>query len=319
MKNILFFKLLVFCVISAIILSSCGEDEIEVPRNDPEIAIASFFSQDSIKVYVFKSVYILAGYNTTEGDIYIDSAVVKFGDGLFIDTLERKEEIYYISTLPTMHKRSYYILKKFLQDNKEYSITVSSPGLKTAEATTTIPRKVEIIKTDTVPTIYTSMPYYFPNGIPYYICKITFKDPAHIKNYYYFEIRGVDIQAYNEGFKGKGTPKGFHCHDPIVEENIEWSDANKILFSDELIDGKEYSLEILISKETFEYDHVFLYLHSVSKDFYLHIKSYSQYDKAKEDEFSEPVLIYSNIQNGIGIFAGCSTSVDSLMGIKNIE
>jgi hypothetical protein len=47
------------------------------------------------------------------------------------------------------------------------------------------------------------------------------------------------------------------------------------------------------------------------REYYFYKKSVMQSFDGQLDPFAEPVQVYSNIQNGVGIFAGASVSVDS--------
>jgi len=63
-------------------------------------------------------------------------------------------------------------------------------------------------------------------------------------------------------------------------------------------------------------------LSSLSEELYLYLKSYYHhnavkprfYDSWLEELFerSEPVPVYTNIENGYGVFGGYSTSIDSI-------
>ena len=65
-----------------------------------------------------------------------------------------------------------------------------------------------------------------------------------------------------------------------------------------------------------------MHLSSLSEDLYQYLKSYYHHNAVKpkfyefwlEDIFdrTEPVPVYTNIENGYGIFGGYSTSVDSI-------
>jgi len=89
------------------------------------------------------------------------------------------------------------------------------------------------------------------------------------------------------------------------------------LFTDELIAGKEYTLTIeyyLSQPDTsyYEFSHSFFMLQSLSRDLYLNLQSCSAHLQTRDNFLAEPVPVYTNITNGLGIVGAMSTSVISL-------
>ena len=96
-----------------------------------------------------------------------------------------------------------------------------------------------------------------------------------------------------------------------------------IFISDDSFDGKTYELKVLIplnlsdmayhpvSGEKFTLRKINFELSSINEEYYKYARSnYVQVYK-KNDMFSEPCTVYSNIYNGVGIFSGSSVSIDS--------
>ncbi|WP_421873166.1 DUF4249 family protein [Marinoscillum sp.] len=48
-----------------------------------------------------------------------------------------------------------------------------------------------------------------------------------------------------------------------------------------------------------------------SEAYYAYFKSLENQVNSRENPFSEPILVYNNIENGLGIFASHSSNVDS--------
>ena len=57
---------------------------------------------------------------------------------------------------------------------------------------------------------------------------------------------------------------------------------------------------------------LFLELRSVTEEYYRYFAGLSRQKQSSDSPFSEPVIIYDNIDGGLGIFAGYNSSVDSL-------
>lgn len=92
------------------------------------------------------------------------------------------------------------------------------------------------------------------------------------------------------------------------------------VFSDELFNGKTYSLTFSTTNTIFNYRPTYkfgsknpdkttisIYLQSISKEYYLYLKSRAA-ASGGENFFSEPIQIYNNIVGGIGILGSYSTS-----------
>ena len=58
-------------------------------------------------------------------------------------------------------------------------------------------------------------------------------------------------------------------------------------------------------------------LFSISKDYYLYLQSWSKQADSKGDPFSEAVSVYTNINKGVGIFAGFNKSTYSILARNN--
>ncbi len=86
------------------------------------------------------------------------------------------------------------------------------------------------------------------------------------------------------------------------------------LFTDELINGKDYLLSFgeygnyTVHKDVGEFIRVNIALDNLTKELYLYYRSREEHSYAKDDPFAEPVPVYSNVVGGLGIFGSESTS-----------
>ena len=279
---------------SFIILYSCEKIiDINISDKDKKIVINSIISTDSlVKVNVSKSLNILDDQNA----IFLNDAVVNlYEDGNFIEQLP-------LDSNGTYKSKNFYPLV-----NKKYKIEVSCNGLTSVSAENKIPQKVPIISIDTV-----SVQTDINNAIEF---TMKFTDPVNDTNYYFLEAK----TRYNEYNYFTGELENSYMSNLYIYtvDNIVDVDVNQnggIVFTDNLINGQTYSLKFNIDKYNFYNDtnKVYFYLNSVSKDFYLYIKSYSLNQENMDNPFAEPVQVYENIKNGYGIFAGFSSYKDSI-------
>ncbi len=120
----------------------------------------------------------------------------------------------------------------------------------------------------------------------------------------------------------------FNSTDPVfgtddTEDIFGGSSYNRFsIFDDKLFDGKQYGLSVILNTE-YKYNDPYYYeeskkytfnifkveLISVSEAMYLYLNSVGKQSNSGFALFTEPVLIYSNVDNGAGIFAGSSSDV----------
>jgi len=301
----------------AFLLYSCVKVlDFEIPDDEKKIVINSLFSEgDTLSVYVNKSLHVL----DRRGSKFINNAQVKlyYDEDLVAEIVEGKNGYYNLNFVPEI--------------GKEYMIEVSVPGLKTATAKSMIPEPVQIDKVDTV-LISSNYMYHWLDALQ---CEINFSDPPDQDNYYevvcnisYFTVSETDSLINDTIIIGNTETVPIGSNDPIIEgwitgENYfsNTSDdgyitANSFLFSDKVIDGKRYNFKMRIG---FGIDYfadlvkVDVELRSITKDFFLYVELLNNHLDVKKDPLTEPAQAYSNVEDGLGIFSGYSTSVYSIL------
>ncbi|GAB1415305.1 hypothetical protein MASR2M117_07110 [Paludibacter sp.] len=157
---------------------------------------------------------------------------------------------------------------------------------------------------------------------------IKLNDPQNIKNYYRITLKkdteitaeGRDItQTYYVGFvlEGFSEPGTDNLMGTITNDNL--NTKTQQLISDDIFNGKEISLvlktetEKIVAKANREdfFNNMdyrvksvsyTLNFQSVTKEMYLYLKTIESSQNIFFEAFTEPVQIYNNITNGIGIF-----------------
>ena len=95
------------------------------------------------------------------------------------------------------------------------------------------------------------------------------------------------------------------------------------VFDDELLKGGEYTFVVdspkpVVQETQYEMHELFpngewiepqvmVELQAISPEYYRYLKSVELYRVSESDAFTEPVQIYSNVQNGWGIFGSLSS------------
>jgi hypothetical protein len=214
-------------------------------------------------------------------------------DSIYIALYEENRKVFETKTLS--NSLSTYIMPQW---GSSYQLKVYVEGFDTLYACDTIPQMISIVDA-----------YYIgPISVDKYGCqsgKFNFSvlDPAETHNYYEFEwgyyenVKAIDPVFINEG-------------DVAYQPTTHY-------FSDELFNGKNYNFSIVSGLSQNIGWQPTIVLKSVSRNYYLYRKYLTRHlatQPTLDLEVgalifkSEPQPMYSNIKNGVGIFAGyCET------------
>ena len=318
-----------------LVISSCIKVlDYDIPDDEKRIVVNGIISNcDTFKVNINKSLHILDRLGLKA----IDDALVQLleDDMLVSEITEGRAGLYVSDFIPVC--------------GHNYLIKVSVPGMKTASAGCTIPFPVSIEQVDTSTATYKSVWYQYYdvdsmieiiNYMKEMKSSIIFADPEETENYYELEATVSYLQneyyrdedtSYFIGNRRFSSTPSLKSNDPVVElyvsgkyiisdnsENDYYS-GQKILFSDQLINGQKYKLNIsfvstyLISNDEYRDSvKVDFHLKSVTKDYFIYMQLLEKHLQVKDDPLSEPSQAYSNINDGLGILAGFSESVFSI-------
>jgi hypothetical protein len=298
------------------------EKTIEIDLEDAKIRIVvnSEINPDStIKVNVTRSRHILDNADIVPLG---DADVKLFEDDVLIGTLVYQSHgNYYIDYKPKL--------------GKTYKVTVAHPNFDNVYGTTFIPEIVEFVSIDTSKA-------YDEYGNTKIIFNIKFNDPAGEKNYYMISMRNKykyemwdeNLIVYDTLYVGPDTTivhidyggyrwvettdkLWFNTDDMIIDAFVY--QRNAAVFGDELIDGKQYSIKLNADQYSLYSDTNMVYVdfYSISPEFYKYMVSFNKHQDASGDPFAEPVIVFSNIFDGIGIFAASNIYTDSIKIISN--
>ncbi len=323
MKSI---KIYLSLIISIVLFASCEKDvAFKGSMTKSVLVVNSFVSPDSaVSAYVSESKFFLEDENTIMG---IENATISvYVNGAFKEKMTHIDTGNYKSTyIPNIGE----IIK----------LVVTVPSKTDVSCEDKVLNRPEFISIDT--TITASHYYYGlygreiinkdgSRGYVYdtiskqtysdYEFKIKMKDNGDEKNYY-------RLAALRKFTDKDGT---IHYADPYISGNVDPAayssnplqtvdDSNTFcVFSDDIINGKEYTLKFKLSESTTKHynpsykskTEIIFALQQISKDFYLYLRTRAV---ANEDNvFSEPVQIHTNIKNGLGVFGSYSSSVKTI-------
>ena len=296
--------------------------DVELPDQPARLVANAFLEAGQpVSVELSQSQSILANANVRSVS---DATLTLLEEGQAVTTIEESETagVYFSSFRPSV--------------GRTYTLQASHPGFESVEAVTVIrpPVAIQQIAYDTVVFRNT-----YDNGdsvvVEEYVdveeVRITFDDPANERNYY--EVEAYTYEAYPEfTYDEEGNPvvidtvvsynpQYLNSDDPVFsgEEGDFLGDEGEIYgetlsFSDELLNGKTYTLRFdpgtnfgggQINRQ------LIVMLRSISEEQYRYFRSADLQYENDGNPFAEPVQVYSNVENGYGIFTG--SSADSVV------
>ncbi len=305
----LFFGLLV------LLGSACTTTiEPDIPIEPTRLVVNSVISPDSTAgARISKSKYVL---DRAESFVTIDNAqVALYEDGQEVAQLNHTELGWYTSAYRP-------------KAGHQYLLQVMAEGFPTVEASSEI-RPAVPIESLTVDSVRRSAGISCVNGdcettyAKEYQLQLRFSDVTQQRDFYEiigygtvvdsFEVRDdlgniVDYDVFTSRQRLFLT-----TNDPVLTSSDvgfggEGFSGSSLLFTDELIANQTYT--ILFETDNFFYSDVqqiSIILRTLSEDQYRYQRTRILQEFSEGDPFSEVVPVYTNVENGFGIFAGYSS------------
>ena len=277
-------KLIGFLVVLTLFASCEKEISIDIPQHTPLLVGNCLFeSGRPLLVHVSNSLGSLDNAPLLGHD---SAHVSLYEDGVFRELLFPVGEGFHGSIL-------------IPSPNKKYTLKIEESGYTSIESSDTAPDSLAFTAS------VTDSAYFDENQTPFAEVLIQFQDPTSEGNHYKINMSYVD--TLNQGMVGPmENPIYMESEDPVVEKaNIE-----DFLLSDATFNGRTYSLRIRINSNEYNYGAaVIVRLSAVSTAYYKYMKTAFINREGNGNPFAEPVIVYSNFENGRGVFAGSSTRV----------
>jgi hypothetical protein len=264
------------------LLTGCDQTKLDLQLPPPslKLAVTSTFSPDKEwKVYVSKTQSI---QDASLGSEITNANVEIFEEGKFSAKLLHQGYGEYTARG----------IKPII--GKVYTLKVSAPNYPSVTATSSIPEPVTIQKA------------VFKDGSQGISYSVTFQDLTAQKDYYEIgSVAYLDAQGKYETFQYANSD------DISIKENeilayILNDPESRNQFSDDRFDGQPYTIDF--GGGRFDVYAYFARLFHLSADLYKYKESIRIYQRNASRPFAEPSRIYSNIEGGVGIFAGYSFS-----------
>ena len=275
--------------------------DFDIPLDKPWVVVNSLFSPDSVwqvKVAYSKNILDVApGPNFWQ----VGNAIVKILD-------PNNQVIETITPSSDKFNRVLYRGKTKPLPGQSYTVQVSIKDEPIRQAINKVPMHVPITSVEVDSSRFKS------EGEPIEI-DITFKDPKDEKNYYTVKI--IEDATY---LVNKDTiVLTQEIYFEVVEQSLSIDESGlEKLINDNLFSGRDYTFRTKLYHRRYSYgsqllrQHVRVVLLSVSEEYYKYFITKNLQDHASGDPFAQPVQVFTNVENGLGIFAGYSASVFKL-------
>jgi len=291
---------------------SCEEPvELDMEVFESQVVVSSNFSPNHpFQISLSKNKDIL----TNSPAEFIGNAEVQIldGQGVLLNTLKFNKDIV----------APYYGLANFRPEpNAAYQLSINVPGFPTILARDKAPKPVALksLQVDSIAVSSADENTYAFN------IQTSFTDPNKEANYYHLKL-------YYKPVSGRTNPNGFtettkEHYLPLTtlvsnEENpsvVFDIDNSGVLFTDESFNGQWITLQfdaLLDKMKAGEFPKIVGELRTVSPNYYQYHTSLSRQLANQDRPFAEPITVFSNIENGLGIFAGFSLHRDSVTIIR---
>ncbi|TNE78537.1 MAG: DUF4249 domain-containing protein [Bacteroidetes bacterium] len=287
-------KRILFLFLFAIVLTACEKRDIPTQNiaYQSKLVVNSLFdNENAFRVFVSKSESSLSGIRPQ----YLSNAeVLLFKNNVFIDTLD-----YDLVD-------NYYFTSEVAEVGAQYSVRVKSAGsLQEASAMATLPNLQNFGG-----LTYTDSIGVDGGGLITSQLNLNFTDFAGQSNYY--RLSFLYFSPATQSF----LPFDFDTDDEILlNPGTIHADDGSYLFSDALFTGRTRNITIrfpqITATGTPRYAVKF---EALSEEAYRYITTLEQFQaqQSTNSPFQEPVLVFSNIQNGVGIFAGSTIARDTI-------
>ncbi len=276
------------------------EMPIDLPAPKPKLVVHSTFTPftpPSVKNFA-----VLVSQNTEVFDTLKVAPIPDATVRLFVDGQ--------LKLFMKYDKISGYMADFFPKAGIEYSISVEKEGFETVTTKGTIPSKVAIKNCELTPFAGLDNDNHAFSRL-----SVTFADPADQTNYYEIMVLGYgqEKDKYRLTTNDKIITSESYYPSPVL---MDADLPKRLLFSDRLINGKSHTVEmtfhanqaLIRGKLYMTPNYLFIAFRSVSKDYYLYYTSLLKHSYNRRSDMlfgiAEPSPVYTNIQNGYGLFAG---------------
>lgn len=267
-------------------LSACEKKaELNVPYEGDRIVVNSFIQPDSpVYIRVTKSVPVTV-YSEDQFPTLSSAKVHLLENGNDMGTLQWQEikgKGYFVSTKPAVY-------------GNRYTVTVANEGLKAVEASDTIPGLASISNASALRNA---------NRVSFLM-----KDQIGVDNYYRIRLFTADETAAALGIirpKATVVYRLDPTYNTIFLAELTSSYYNTLLIGDSRFDGRDVQF-VLQTQDFIKDKYIIAEISALTESAYQYLQTAGSQGGITGLIGSEPIRVFSNVQNGYGIVAGINT------------
>lgn len=284
-----------------ILLFSCEKTlEFDFPESESVPVVNALFSDvDGMKLSLTQSY----GMNNLHIDYkLLDAHVILLENDIFVDTLVKDT--------------SYYMSNHTLLAGNDYSIIADCDDFGEIRVDNSIPEKPIIISAEIIDSVFIEL-----DGSVIFQLALEFADNPLTDDYYELMLF-TKFYSDNEEMIDENIWTATLCeeNDPVLlNENLLEFETHVIPFSDELLTRDNNALLNVnftppVINQILDFQ-LFIVFRHVSYDYYMYkkqaIKHFANQNNDIFNGMGQAVQMYSNVEDGLGIFAGFSQVMDS--------
>ncbi len=312
-------KLHYILITGALFFSGCESIIQDFPINDPspKLAVYSFAGTDSsLKVYVSRNMNLNENFGLNPQT----NALVELYKGTELLSSPKVDDFNFFTD--TSFK---------FEQNSEYTLKVSNEGYPSTETNFYIPKKPIVYSIDTA-IVWSSTPDCPECAIvPGLKITIRFENPPETIDYFSIDVtrNSYVYDYYSPNMVDPDTiiynyRLGIKSNAPYIKTVQSWdgynnasqfteNDGERFFFSDELLEEGENTL--IIEVETYSLANRFseedpqpltVNFTKIDENLMEYANSKGKARLAEDSPFVEPVTIFSNVENGLGLVTGYS-------------
>ncbi len=293
-----------------VLFSSCSKEVvINLAPHEEILVVDCIFSPDSVfKLTLSKSSSIFSNCC-----IKIESAlIVIYENDSFRDTLKHKNGFYYSKVIPQVQSR--------------YDLLVSSTGFDKLTAHDVLETKPMLGKSRFIPNIFTDQ-----EAKPVSQAIIEIHDNGNKRNYYELVLKNRHKEPFLNREVIGNVVYATSPDQVLINDSDLHVSPGSIVFTNDLFAGQSYFLTInyipqplyaFMSPNNFvKYEHdLIISIRMVSENYYKYKKQLAKHIHFQNSNLwlgvGDPVPMYTNINGGLGIFAGFNQVTDTLYLLK---
>lgn len=285
--------------------SSCiKEVDVNIPDQEILPVVNCIIKSDSIiKLEINSTQPIFENGNT----ILSDAFILLYSEDMVIDTLLNNGENIYVSTQRT-------------QDNKKYSLEIDVDGFDLMTGSDIIPEATQIR-----PLFYRDSVTRDVDGDLISQARIEIIDTDSERNFFELDLNALVFNESTNEFERIDVY--FDTNNDLVLESsgLLGSYPDTVVFTDDLFNMETYTMNINYGGIYYLFDtgveqisfyDLIIEVRSVSENYYNYKKTLITHQETQEGDVwngvGEPLNVFSNIDNGYGIFAGFSKVTDTI-------